>query len=80
MTLLTPLHWAAYNNDMEVVHLLIEKGVELKFSSYHETPLSVAGNCKNLHVMSTLLDYWWKINGESLIKTLGIVLKDRVEL
>lgn len=51
MTLLTPLHWAAYNNDMEVVHLLIKKGVELKFSSLLETPLSVSGNCQNLQVI-----------------------------
>lgn len=45
MTLLTPLHWASYNNDLEVVRLLISKGVQLKFSSNLESPLSVAGNC-----------------------------------
>jgi len=32
LTLLTPLHWAAFNNDLEVVKLLISKGVVLKFS------------------------------------------------
>jgi ankyrin repeat protein len=50
LTLLTPLHWAAFNNDLEVVKLLISKGVVLKFSEMLETPLSVAGNCKNLQV------------------------------
>ena len=50
MTLLTPLHWASYNNDLEVVRLLISKRVDLKFSSNLETPLSVSGNCQNLQV------------------------------
>jgi ankyrin repeat protein len=47
---LTPLHWAAFNNDLEVVNLLISKEADLKFSDMLESPLTVAGNCKNLTV------------------------------
>ena len=49
-TLLTPLHWAAFNNDLEVVNLLISKEADLKFSDMLESPLTVAGNCRNLTV------------------------------
>lgn len=43
-TLLTPLHWAAYNNDYKVCNKLIEKGAKLRFNSMMESPLSIAGN------------------------------------
>jgi ankyrin repeat protein len=52
VTLLTPLHWAAYNNDFEVLKLLISKGADLKFSDLLESPLTVAGNCKNFKVIT----------------------------
>ena len=80
LTLLTPLHWGSYNNDISVVQFLLSKGAVLKFSSNLETPLSVAGNGQNIQIAYALLDNWWKINGQDLIKNLGLLIKEKIDL
>jgi len=43
---MTPLHWAAYHNDFEVVKLLLEKGAEQKVNRENSFPVDIAAICK----------------------------------
>ena len=45
---MTPLHWAAYNDDPGVVAYLLKQGSKMQFSAtkstgYNATPVDVAG-------------------------------------
>ena len=50
---MTPLHWAAYNDDPNVVSYLLNKGAKLQFSRKSNgdgtdaTPVDIAGVCNN---------------------------------
>ena len=41
----SPLHWAAYNDDLGVVSYLLKHKAKLSYSTADETPLDVAGFC-----------------------------------
>lgn len=46
----SPMHWAAFNDDLSVVsYLLKSKGV-MTYSAKDETPIDVAGFCQNYGV------------------------------
>jgi len=40
---MTPLHWAAYNNDEAVVQYLLSNGCPLLENSQNLTPIDIAG-------------------------------------
>jgi len=44
---MTPLHWAAYNDDPGVVKFLLSKGAQLQFNSQDLSPVDIAGLCNN---------------------------------
>ena len=48
---MTPLHWAAYHNDEEVVKLLQANGAESFKTILGNTPVDLAGFCKNTEVV-----------------------------
>lgn len=69
-TCLTPLHWAALNDDYRVVQYLLSHGANMQYSNYQQTPLDVAGTCTNLQVIiifivillkivEIILNHWW---------------------
>jgi ankyrin repeat protein len=53
-TYLTPLHWAAFNDDPAVILHLLERGAEINFSSNDETPLDIGGLCDNHDVRMSI--------------------------
>ena len=48
---MTPLHWAAYQNDADMVKYLIENGAESFKTTLGNTPVDIAGFCKNTSVV-----------------------------
>jgi ankyrin repeat protein len=53
----TALHWAVYNNDVELVARLLAAGAEVEAANdYHATPLSEAAVIGNPQVLRKLLD------------------------
>ena len=42
---MTPLHWAAYNEDRAVVKYLVENGASIKFNKSGNTAVDIAGFC-----------------------------------
>ena len=42
---MTPLHWAAYQNDNLMVELLLKEGAHLCMNKLGDTPVDVAGFC-----------------------------------
>ncbi len=48
---MTALHWAAYNDDLEVVKLLIEAGAKSLFNQKGNTPVDIAAIGKNWEVV-----------------------------
>ena len=48
---MTPLHWAAYHNDVEVCKLLIENGAKQKLNSQLNMPIDIAAFCNRLDVV-----------------------------
>lgn len=43
VTRMTPLHWAAYNDDRETVALLLDKNAIIKFNTQGSSPIDMAG-------------------------------------
>lgn len=66
-TQLTPLHWACFNGDKEVVKYLLSKGAEQKMSKLNQTPLGIAGVSQHSHIVACILDHWWKLNQSNSI-------------
>ena len=48
---MTPLHWAAYHDDSDLVKFLLKKGAKIKFSLENFTPVDIAGFCQNANVV-----------------------------
>ena len=48
---MTPLHWAAYHDDSDLVKYLLKKGAKIKFSLENFTPVDIAGFCQNANVV-----------------------------
>lgn len=76
-TKFTPLHWAAFNNDMKVVLYLLTHGARLLLSFMEETPLEVAGSADNEEVrilflmrqiVYTIINYWWKAQKSGVLR------------
>lgn len=42
---MTPLHWAAYNEDVDTVKFLMENGALLLFNKSKNSPVDIAGFC-----------------------------------
>lgn len=54
----TPLHWAAYKNQVDSVKLLLQNGAQVDACDYNmDTPLIWAARKGNLEVIKILLDY-----------------------
>lgn len=41
---MTPLHWATFNNDEDVINYLLARGANMSEDRDGNTPLDVAGN------------------------------------
>lgn len=52
-TKLTPLHWAAFNGDNDVVQFLLDHGATLQINSHNQTAIGLAGICDNSDVSIT---------------------------
>ena len=70
---MTPLHWAAYQNDNLMVELLLKEGARLRTSKLGDTPVDVAGFCgKEDIVMIFLRDLELRITERiNLFKSVG---------
>lgn len=53
---MTPLHWAAYNNDKRVASYLMKNGASLSYTYNNETPLDIAGYLENEEVIFTIIN------------------------
>ena len=49
---MTPLHWAAYQSDEQMVELLLAKGAKMVETKLGDTPVDMAGFC---HEIDTVL-------------------------
>ena len=49
---MTPLHWAAYNDDSKIVYLLLSKGAIMAKNREDNMPVDIAGFCGNGHVVN----------------------------
>ena len=50
---MTPLHWAAYQGDSDMVQLLLDSGARQYQTILGNTPVDIAGFCKNTEVVLT---------------------------
>ena len=48
---MTPLHWAAYQNDEKVVQFLLDNGAWSFKTILGNTPVDIAGFCKNVGIV-----------------------------
>ena len=55
---MTPLHWAAYNNDARVVQLLLEKGAKSKLNKKSLAPVDVAAICGHWTVVDKFFKFY----------------------
>ena len=44
---MTPLHWAAYQGDSEMIQLLLDKGAKQNMTINGNTPVDIAGFMKH---------------------------------
>ena len=51
LTKMTPLHWAAYNNDLGVVSYLLKQEAVSKLNSRGLAPVDIAALCENWEVV-----------------------------
>ena len=67
----SPLHWAAYKDNVACVKLLLQHGAEVDVRDYNlDTPLSWAAKRGHLEVIKILLEYnadvhWKNLNGDT---------------
>eukprot|EP00347_Sterkiella_histriomuscorum_P001432 403372059 len=61
-TFLTPLHWAAFNEDKNSVLYLLQNGAILQRGFNLHTPLDIAGICDNKEIVETILLFWFNKN------------------
>ena len=54
---MSPLHWAAYNGDKDVVHLLLSRGAKLTMNKKDNSPVDLAGFSKSVEVIKTFCDW-----------------------
>lgn len=47
---MTPLHWATFNNDEDVINYLLARGANMSEDRDGNTPLDVAGNTEQYDV------------------------------
>lgn len=56
------IHWAAYNEDPDVVHDLLQYGADIfQISISNRLPIDVAGSCKAYEVVDVFLDHFYKV-------------------
>lgn len=67
-THLTPLHWACFNGDKQVVRYLLDKGAKQQLSNLNQTPLGIAGVTENYDIVESILDHWWSKNSSLLVE------------
>jgi ankyrin repeat protein len=48
---MTPLHWAAYHNDVEVVKLLTEHGAKQEKNNDGYYPVDIAAFCEHVKTL-----------------------------
>ena len=48
---MTPLHWASYQNDGDMVKFLLERGAHSFKTILGNTPVDIAGFCKNVGIV-----------------------------
>jgi ankyrin repeat protein len=52
---MTPLHWAAYNDDPKTTQLLLDNGATQTYNSDNNSPIDIAGMCNNKDVVDVFL-------------------------
>ena len=66
---MTPMHWAAYQSDNEMVNMLLKQGARLVKTRLGDTPVDVAGYCGNEDtVLVFLQDLERRIRSRSIIE------------
>ena len=53
---MTPLHWAAYHNDVDVLKLLLNSGAKPKLNKSGRAPIDLAGFCGHKAAIKVLVD------------------------
>jgi len=54
--LMTPLHWAAFNNDVGVINLLLRSGATISLNKSGYAPIDLAGFCGNKEAVRVFVD------------------------
>jgi len=63
---MTPLHWAAYQGDTELLKLLLDNGAIMVETSLGSSPIDIAGFCGKKNIVNEFADYLAvKINAEA---------------
>ena len=57
VVLLTPMHWAAYNDDAELCRFLLSKGAQQTVSGAGAMPVDIAGFSGNTQVLRVFQEY-----------------------
>lgn len=53
---MTPLHWAAYNNDVGVLKLLLQSGAKISVNKSGRAPIDLAGFCRHKEAVKVFVD------------------------